>query len=106
MGDTRQFNCPSIEICAVGAQEASNSNPRPGSSEEDERESEVLSPGHSQRLLIRNTFLAVPERSPSVERCLERQCKSCPVSAPQSAVGSARIEHFANKPSGLDFAVV
>lgn len=58
------------------------------------------------RLLIRNTFLAVPERSPSVERCLQRQCKSCPVSAPQSAAGSARIEWHANKPSGLDFAVV
>jgi len=60
----------------------------------------------TQRLLIRNTFLAVPERSPSVERCLERQCKSAPVSAPQSAVGSARIELDAKRPSGLDYAVV
>lgn len=67
---------------------------------------EVLSPGHSQRLLIRNTFLAVPERSPSVERCLERHCKSAPVSVPQSAVGSARIELDAKRPSGLDYAVV
>jgi hypothetical protein len=71
---------------------------------DDEEEDHTQAP--RSRLFIRNTFLAVPERSPSVERCLQRQCKSAPVSAPQSAAGSARIELDPIRPSGLDFAVV
>jgi len=98
-----QFSDRSMEICT-------SSNPEESSETKhtavDEGEREVFSPGHSQRLRIRNTFLAVPERSPSVERYLERQCKSAPVSAPHSAVGSARIELDAKRPSGLDYAVV
>lgn len=66
----------------------------------------VCSPSHSQHLRIRNTFLAATQRSPSVERALQRECKSAPVSAPHSAAGSVRIELEAQMPSGLDFAVV
>jgi len=41
------------------------------------------------RVGVRNTFLHIPfERSPSVER----QVRSCPVSAPRSEAGSARID--------------
>lgn len=96
----------------AGSAYSSQSLGMPDNSEESESKSgedpfaETFSPGHRQRLLIRNTFLAVPERSPSVERCLARQCKSAPVSAPQSATGSARIEFDAKRPSGLDYAVV
>jgi len=47
------------------------------------------------RLVVRNTFVDVPMvRSPSEERLAflaERQVKSCPVSAPSSAAGSANI---------------
>lgn len=100
----REFSDRSMEICTSSSnQEQSCEIKQTVAKEEEGRE--VFSPSHSQRLLVRNTFLAVPERSPSVERCLERQCKSCPVSAPQSAAGSARIELNATGPLGLDAVV-
>jgi len=109
--DDEQEPAGAIEACQSNDRSSGIRTPSSCPDESDLKSSleearELLSPGHSQRLLIRNTFLAVPERSPSVERCLARQCKSAPVSAPNSAAGSARIELDAKRPSGLDYAVV
>jgi len=65
-------------------------------------------PARTHPWVVRNTFLQGPaERSPSVERCLQRHCQSAPVSMPTSQAGSARLElPGAGRAGALDYAVV